>query len=135
MKDIEVFTHAMGMISVLKEHMAPDEDGKKRLGRFYILAPENSCSIQEGFSVDDFEEVWQYGSSPDNPNLWEVDGVAVQCQDLINMPEDNKIYLEDYNAATKQFQDFLKAHYGENYPWIFTAIDDDGKPGYVKIRE
>ena len=60
-----------------------------------------------------------------------MDGIAVQCQDLINMPEENKIYLEEHNKATEKFQDFLNAHYSKNYGWIFTAIPSD-KKGFVK---
>ncbi|MFT6337005.1 MAG: hypothetical protein ACJATI_003766, partial [Halioglobus sp.] len=119
------FAHAMGMISVLKDHMAPDIEGNKKLGRFYILAPENSCSIGNIFSVNDFEEVWQYGSNPNSLKLWELDGIAVQCEDEVNMPQANKVYLEDYEEATRSVRDFLNAHYSSNYNWIFENILDD----------
>lgn len=125
------FAHAMGMISVLKQYKAPDSEGRRRLGRFYILAPENSCSIGDGMNIDDYEEVWQYGSNPNNENRWELDGVAAQCEDIDNMPDRKRIFLEDYRD-TEKYRDFVNAHLGSNYGWLFTAIKP-GK-GYIETR-
>jgi hypothetical protein len=69
------FAYAQGMIEVFKKN-------KFKLGKYYIIAPENACS--GSINLGDFEEVWQYGcnEAPVDKGgdvIWEQDGVAPQC--------------------------------------------------------
>ena len=65
------YAYALGVVDILK--------GKVPLGRLYIIAPEN---VEAGeINLNDFEEVWQYGSNLGEPNadpLHQQDGVAPQ---------------------------------------------------------
>ena len=114
------FAYAQGMISVLKPaHI--------KLGRYYIIAPENGCSGT--VNPNDFEVVWQYGcnNNPGGDPKWNQDGVAPQCI-VGGLQEGNRAYI----PATEP-KGFKASHIIENYGWIF-GITDPIKKGYVKKR-
>jgi hypothetical protein len=101
------------------------KSAKIPLGRFYIVAPENACS--GNVNVNDWEEVWQYGSDEENHPLWTQDGVAPQCA-AGGLDDDQRAYIPlDDNTVPKGFVD---SHMIENYGWIFRLESD--KKGYVK---
>ena len=113
------FAYAQGMISVLKPaHI--------KLGRYYIIAPENACSgsVNQG----DFEVVWQYGcnNNPGGDPKWCQDGIAPQCA-VVNL-ENNRVYI-----PIGELKGFKASHSIENYGWIF-KINITTDPGYVKKR-
>jgi len=119
------YAYSLGMIDELKAQ------GYK-IGRFYILAPENAES--GGVSNwSDFEQVWQYGSNEKSlkDKKWLQDGVAPQ-KGALGLPEGNRAYIpEDGNVP----QGFLDSHSIENYKWIFNlpkhTTNDNG---YVTPR-
>jgi hypothetical protein len=116
------YTYSLGMIDELKKQ------GYK-LGRFYILAPENASS--GSVTLTDFEnkEVWQYGSSEDNlkDKKWLQDGVAPQGP--IGNIGARRVYIPEDGSVP---QGFLDSHSISNYKWIFTK--QEGDAGYVKSR-
>jgi hypothetical protein len=114
------FAYALGIIDILKQEGIP-------LGRFYIFAPENACSGE--VNVNEWEQVWQYGSDEENHPLWMQDGVAPQCPVGNIGVKRAFIPLED-NTVPKGF---VKSHKIENYGWIFTR--KGGEPGYVTSRK
>jgi len=117
------FAYAQGMIEVLKS------SNRIKFGRYYILAPENACSSAP-IDMSLFEEVWQYGSNESEMTTkpWELDGIAPQCK-VTSLPDDNRVYI----PSTDPNRDFLGAHYGASYEWIFKEIDN-GEPGFIKKR-
>lgn len=116
------YAYSLGMIDELKKQ------GYK-LGRFYILAPENASS--GSVTLTDFEnkEVWQYGSSEDNlkDKKWFQDGVAPQGP--IGNIGTRRVYIPEDGSVP---QGFLDSHSISNYKWIFTK--QEGDAGYVKSR-
>lgn len=122
------YAYALGIIDALKA-----SDIKISFGRFYIIAPENACSGE--VNLEDFEEVWQYGSNlgqPDADPLWEQDGVAPQCavQNIAKLPSSKggRAYIpRDWKP-----KGFLESHSISNYGWIFNR--DKGDAGYVAPR-
>jgi hypothetical protein len=117
------FAYALGIVDILKQAGVP-------LGRFYIFAPENACSGE--VNINEWEEVWQYGSDEANDPVWVQDGVAPQCKisgllDMIN--KSGRAYVP---STAKR--GFVNSHKIENYEWIFTTIKD-GDKGYVKPRK
>ncbi|MEO6903431.1 MAG: hypothetical protein ABI315_09770, partial [Bacteroidia bacterium] len=117
------FAYAQGMIEVFKKN-------KFKLGRYYIIAPENACS--GSVNLDDFEEVWQYGSNEGptdkgGDSIWYQDGVAPQCA-VLGLPENNRVYI--FKDVKKGF---VESHTIGNYGWIFKEIID-GRQGFVKKR-
>jgi hypothetical protein len=117
------YAYAQGVIDELKSHLAPGV----KFGIFYILAPENACSAST-FNMSIFENVWQYGSDEAEMSTkpWELDGIAPQCK-VTGLPDDNRIHI----YPTDPNRDFLGAHYGSSYEWIFKI--KSGK-GYVSKR-
>jgi hypothetical protein len=113
------FAYALGMIEEIKMRM-PDI----RLGGFYIIAPENACS--GAVNVNDWEQVWQYGSDEKNTSVHKQDGVAPQC--AVKNIGINRAYIPD-NVV----QGFISSHSIENYKWIFTRTIND--KGYVTPRK
>jgi hypothetical protein len=111
------FAYAQGMIDVFKKN-------KFKLGRYYIIAPENACS--GSVNLADFEEVWQYGSNEVKDTIWQQDGVAPQCEAL-GLREKNRIYI-----PPQVKKGFVESHTISNYGWIF-EIKNDIK-GNVKKR-
>ncbi len=122
------YAYALGMVDVLK--------GKVPLGRFYIIAPENAAA--GAINLNDFEEVWQYGSNLGEPNadpLHLQDGVAPQTaveglQDVRNpiLEKRGRAFIPDGEP-----KGFLQSHSIGNYKWIFKTIEK-GEKGYVKPR-
>lgn len=120
------YAYALGMTDVLK--------GKIPLGRFYIIAPENASSGE--INLDDFEEVWQYGSNLGEPNedpLHEQDGVAPQTavrglEDL-ESEKRGRAFIPDSEP-----KGFLQSHSIGNYKWIFSKLKSKKDVGYVKPR-
>jgi len=110
------FAYAQGML--VKLNMA-----KIKIGRFYIIAPENACS--GNITVSDFEEVWQYGSDEANDPKYLQDGVAPQCK-VEGLPDLNRVYI-----PSSENRGFLDSHFIKNYGWIFKIT---GLKGYVKKR-
>jgi hypothetical protein len=123
------FAHALGIIDDIKEAMKTDLKGLK-LGRFYIIAPENACSGE--VNVGEWEQVWQYGSSEEKlkDKPWLQDGVAPQCA-VQGLTDDNRAYIEDQNKIS---QGFLESHLIKNYGWIFEKLIIKDK-GYVTPRK
>ena len=113
------FAYALGMIESLKE-TSPNV----RLGGFYIIAPENACSGE--VNVNDWLQVWQYGSDEKNPLIYKQDGVAPQC--AVKNIGDNRAYIPDDVP-----QGFISSHSIGNYGWIFKR--KIGTPGYVTPRK
>jgi len=111
------FAYALGIIDVLKQAKIP-------LGRFYIIAPENACSGE--VNVNEWEQVWQYGTDEANTPLLLQDGVAPQCP-VINIG-DRRAYI-----PSGEKQGFIESHLIENYGWIFTR--EKGVEGYVTPRK
>ncbi len=121
------YAYALGMIQILKTGTIP-------LGRFYCVAPENACSGD--INLNDFKEVWQYGTNEAVDLVWEQDGVAPQCPIKgleSNTSTSGRVYLPN-NFYPKTF---LGCHSISNYGWIFTdIIYNPNKPnGYVKPRK
>ncbi|MBL7892933.1 MAG: fibronectin type III domain-containing protein [Bacteroidia bacterium] len=120
------FAYAQGMIEMFKL-------AKIKLGRYYIIAPENACSGT--VSLSDFDEVWQYGSNlgmPGQDNMWEQDGVAPQCVVGGIEADPNKggrVGIPPNAGFTKTFDE---SHYVKNYGWIFKRALNQA--GYVKRR-
>jgi hypothetical protein len=112
------FAYALGIVDVLKQANIP-------LGRFYIFAPENACS--GSVNINEWEEVWQYGSDEANDPLWLQDGVAPQC-----MPQGMTRVQRAFIPATET-RGFLSSHLIENYEWIFNL--NTNADGYVKPRQ
>ena len=123
------YVYAQGMLDELKKHLAKGVT----FGRFYILAPENACSATT-FDKTLFEEVWQYGTHETNDPIWEQDGIAPQCEvpGLSWTPENGK-YGRIRIPTTDPNRNFLGAHYGASYEWIFKK-QTFGEPGYVSPR-
>jgi hypothetical protein len=118
------FAYALGMIEEIKTQM-PDI----RLGRFYIIAPENGCSGK--VNVSDWQEIWQYGSNEMEDPIHLQDGVAPQCQveGLLSVQnKSGRAYIPD--DAPKGF---ISSHSIKNYKWIFTK--NKGQDGYVTPRK
>jgi hypothetical protein len=119
------YAYALGMIQILKTGTIP-------LGRFYCVAPENACSGD--INLNDFKEVWQYGTNEALDLVWEQDGVAPQCPiKNIGTPLphtlNGRIYLpQDFYPKT-----FLGCHSINNYGWIFNL--EQKTDGYVKARK
>lgn len=129
---IDVVAHSMGyafakgMNDKLIEHLP---SGNK-LGRFYVLAPENAIGISDEefdstdnihlkavLNPDDYEEVWQYGSDFINEPTCKQDGVAPQVGIRGMAFSQNKFIpkTKDYVSIRK----FANAHLSGNYYWIF----------------
>jgi hypothetical protein len=115
------FAYALGMIEEIKTQM-PDI----KLGGFYIIAPENGCSGK--VNINDWQEVWQYGSDELKDAIYEQDGVAPQCP--VNNIGENRAFIP--NDAPKGF---ISSHSIGNYKWIFTTPQKKGDPGYVTPRK
>jgi len=116
------FAYAQGMIQILKI-------AGIKLGRYYIIAPENACS--GSVTLSDFDEVWQYGSNlgmPGQDDMWEQDGVAPQC--AAGNLDNNRVEIPKNPGFVKSFDE---SHYIKNYGWIFKSIQN-GDKGYVKKR-
>jgi hypothetical protein len=66
---------------------------------------------------------------------WELDGIAPQCAvpGLTWNPTVGSKFGRLPIPTTDPNRDFLGAHFGESYEWIFKTIDY-GKPGYVNKR-
>ena len=117
------------MVDILK--------GKVPLGRFYIIAPENAEAGE--INLNDFEEVWQYGSNLGEPNadpLHEQDGVAPQTAvnglkevDFKFSGKRGRAFIPDGEP-----KGFLQSHSIGNYKWIFKLKSERDK-GYVKLRK
>ena len=119
------FAYALGMIEYLKETMP-----NIKLGGFYIIAPENPCSGE--VNVDDFIEIWQYGSNEKTHPTHKQDGVAPQCavKNLIEIPnKSGRAYIPD----NLEEQGFVSSHSIGNYMWIFKLRTID--KGYVTPRK
>jgi len=72
------------------------------------------------YSLEDFEEIWQYGTNETEDLEWEQDGVAPQCA-VTNLDDEerdlskyNRVYIPD-----GQIKDFAGSHLSKNYHWIF----------------
>lgn len=122
------YAYALGMVDVLK--------GKVPLGRLYIIAPENAAAGE--ISLNDFEEVWQYGANLGEPNadpLHMQDGVAPQ--NAVNGLKDvEPQYSEKRGRAfipKGEPKGFKASHSIGNYKWIFEIKLKTDK-GYVKPR-
>ena len=121
------YAYALGMVDVLK--------GKIPLGRFYIIAPENAEAGD--INLNDFEEVWQYGSNLGESNadpLNQQDGVAPQTAvkgitDLQLKKKGGRAFI-----PKDEPKGFLQSHSIGNYKWIFNKIVK-GDNGYVNKRD
>lgn len=113
------FAYSLGMIEELQK-------AKIKIGRYYIIAPENACS---GTIPQNIEEAWQYGSDEVNHSISKQDGIAPQCG-AIGIGT-NRVYIpiEDPEIPVG----FIDCHLTKNYTWIFKKIKN-GKAGYVKRR-
>jgi len=113
------FAYALGIIDILKQAKIP-------FGRFYIIAPENAGS--GSVNVNEWEDVWQYGSSEEalKDTPWLQDGVAPQ------RPVGNIGTKRAYIPSTEK-QGFLESHLIKNYGWIFNV--KPGVEGYVTPRK
>jgi prepilin-type processing-associated H-X9-DG protein len=117
------YAYALGMIQIL-------ETGTIPLGRFYCVAPENACSGD--INLNDFKEVWQYGTNEAVDLVWEQDGVAPQCS-IKGLENNTKTKGRAYIPANVSFtKGFLNCHSISNYGWIFNIKTED--IGYVKKR-
>jgi len=117
------FAYAQGMIEAIKL-------AKLKLGRYYIIAPENPAS---GYvKLSDFEQVWQYGSEETKDPVWEQDGVAPQCK-VGGLQLKNRIYIPSQEIVAFE-KGFLNCHFVTNYSWIFTERKP-GTDGYIKPRK
>ncbi|MCC6690389.1 MAG: fibronectin type III domain-containing protein [Bacteroidia bacterium] len=117
------FAYAQGMIEIFKI-------AKIKLGRYYILAPENGGS--GSINLNDFDQVWQYGSNlgmAGQDDMWEQDGVAPQAA-IFGLPSDNRVAIPPNPGFAKAFDN---CHYVKNYGWIFNTIKN-GQKGYIKKR-
>lgn len=115
------FAYAQGMIEKFKQNNI-------KLGRYYIIAPENACS--GSVTINDFEEVWQYGCNELPVNQggdfpWEQDGVAPQCE-IANMAP-YRVYI-----PKSEPKGFVESHMISGYKWIFNRSSTD--KGYVRKR-
>ena len=123
------YAYALGMVDILK--------GKVPLGRFYIIAPENAEAGE--INLNDFEEVWQYGSNLGEPNadpLHQQDGVASQTP-VRGLKEIKDPIREKRGRAfipDGEPKGFLQSHSIGNYKWIF-KIENATLKGYVKPRK
>jgi hypothetical protein len=120
------YAYALGMIEKIKA-------AGFKLGRFYIIAPENASSGQ--VNLADFEEVWQYGSDNKRDDLWEQDGIAPQSA-VVGLPDDGTIenrFGRVYIPKNDPNRDFVGAHSISSYGWIF-LITNPQTPGYVRNR-
>jgi hypothetical protein len=121
------YAYALGMVDILK--------GKVPLGRFYIIAPENASAGE--INLNDFEEVWQYGSNLGEPNadpLHMQDGVAPQAavrglEKIKNEQNRGRAFIPDGEP-----KGFLQSHSIGNYKWIFEKLKSKKDVGYVKSR-
>jgi hypothetical protein len=99
--------------------------------RFYIIAAENACSTYGTFDLNDFGEVWQYGSkrgtNDDDPFI-EQDGVAPQCA-IQDLPENRRPYIPPQDEVEFK-KNFLNSHSESNYGWIFNYLEK-GENGFV----
>jgi hypothetical protein len=121
------YAYSLGMIEKISE-------AGFKMGRFYIVAPENACSGE--INLKNFEEVWQFGSNEANDLIWEQDGVAPQCPVKGLRPNPGTADLQGriYIPSGDPNRDFLAAHSISSYEWIFTTLTI-GRPGYVKERK
>jgi len=120
------FAYAQGVIEALKESRL-----NIGLGGYYIIAPENACSGK--VDVNDWQQIWQYGTNENNTKKWLQDGVAPQCriENLYdNPPKSGRAYIPD-NAP----KGFIESHTINNYGWIFNDITNPLAPGYVTPRK
>jgi hypothetical protein len=46
-------------------------------GGYYIIAPEDACSGE--INVNDWKQIWQYGTDENHTEKWMQDGIAPQC--------------------------------------------------------
>lgn len=104
------FAHAAGMISEIKGALAAGN----KLGRFYIIAPENGCS--GAVTLTDFEAVWHYGSNETEEKNYYQDGIAPQCP-ISGTKVENRV---DYPLDGSAPRGFMESHSVVNYNWIFT---------------
>ncbi len=122
------YAYALGVVDILK--------GKVPLGRLYIIAPENAEAGD--INLNDFEEVWQYGSNLGESNadpLHQQDGVAPQTA-VKGLKDIEKLPLGKRGRAfipKGEPKGFLQSHSVGNYKWIFTRDKKDN--GYVKPRD
>jgi len=118
------FAYAQGVIEALKESGL-----NIGLGGYYIIAPENACAGT--VNVNEWQQIWQYGSDELNHPIHKQDGVAPQCQiqSLYDVPnKSGRAYIpEDVS------QGFVSSHSVENYKWIFTRKMYEN--GYVMPRK
>lgn len=95
----------------------------------------------EPFDYATFSSTNQPANSQTYNEPWQQDGVAPQC------PVPGLSFLQTVNTSSTEFQagrikfdgepehlNFLEAHYGENYDWIFTRFAQ-GQDGFVRERE
>jgi hypothetical protein len=116
------FAYSLGMIEELKR-------AKINFGGFYIIAPENASSGT--VNVNDFTEVWQYGSDENLPEH-KQDGVAPQrpVGNLYDIPnKSGRAYIPDDEP-----QGFISSHSIGNYKWIFEKLNIKDN-GYVTPRK
>ncbi|GHT64837.1 hypothetical protein AGMMS50239_23310 [Bacteroidia bacterium] len=77
-------------------------------------------------NLNEWEEVWQYGTDEANTPLWLQDGVAPQC--VVGNIGVRRVFIL---AGVKQ--GFVDSHMIVNYDWIFTR--EKGANGYVTPRQ
>ncbi len=103
------------MLEVLKGHI--------KLGCFYILAPENPSAFKTLESVEDFEQVFQYGSDEVKHPKSTQDRIAPQAPIpcLKNVPDENinygRVYIPIHDPQVKTGP--IDSHLIKNYGWIF----------------
>ncbi len=140
---LDIVAHSMGYAYSLGMIEKIQAAGIK-LGRFYIIAPENACS--GGMNWKCFTEVWQYGSNlgqPGNDPMYLQDGVAPQCEcsNLVisngQLNSGNNKPIKTGRIAIPQSittKGFVGSHSIRNYGWILDIGETDQTGGYVKPR-
>lgn len=135
------YAHALGIIDRIKDSGLPIA-----FDRFYILAPENAGSKSAEFAIDDFEEVWQYGSKrgveKDEDPIEQQDGVAAQIgvknitetgREFGNRTSYGRAFIPPQNDL-EWTKNFLNSHSEGNYRWIFTKIGSSTINGYIDAK-
>ena len=129
------YAYSLGMIEKIKA-------AGIKLGRYYILAPENACSGGTDWKV--FTEAWQYGSNlgePNNDPMYLQDGVAPQCEcanlsasnGQINTANGSQIKTgRVFIPMSVTTKGFVGSHSISNYGWIFNKQSTED--GYIKKR-
>jgi len=106
------YAYSLGMIEVLKT--------KIKLGRYYIIAPENPGL---GYIPKEFETVWHYGSDETKD-----DDDHIAKQNYIGFDNANDVY----RARRPSELGWMDSHLIKNYDWIFGKTKTER--GYVKKR-